>query len=127
MLIPAGLATVGGFAGMRASLPADFFELYSESAAWTRFTIAMLALNGLVGITAQPHMLSHERHRPERARRPHRPDLRHHGQAVLHHRLGPDRPDRRRDGRPAGRHAFATRRTPSAMPACTCSAPGWSA
>ncbi len=58
MLIPSGLAAVGGFAGMRAALPPDFFQLYSEVSGIDAFTIAMLTLNGLVGITAQPHMLS---------------------------------------------------------------------
>jgi Na+/proline symporter len=58
MLIPRGLTRVGGFAGMRASLPPDFFDLYNEVSGLGAFTIAMLALNGLVGIVAQPHMLS---------------------------------------------------------------------
>jgi Na+/proline symporter len=58
MLIPAGLSQVGGFAGMRASLPPDFFNLYSEVSGLTAFTIAMLAVNGIVGIVAQPHTLS---------------------------------------------------------------------
>jgi Na+/proline symporter len=58
MLIPAGLETVGGFRGLHASLPPGFFHLYSEVSGLDAFTIAMLTLNGLVGITAQPHMLS---------------------------------------------------------------------
>lgn len=58
MLIPAGLAAVGGFSGMRAALPPWFFDVYNESSQIDAFTIAMLTLNGLVGITAQPHMLS---------------------------------------------------------------------
>ena len=58
MLIPLGLRTVGGFAGMRQALPADFFNLYSSVSGMNAFTIAMLAINGFVGITAQPHMLS---------------------------------------------------------------------
>lgn len=58
LLIPAGLVAVGGFSGMRASLPADFFELYNESSGVDAFTILMLTLNGLVGITAQPHILT---------------------------------------------------------------------
>lgn len=58
MLIPAGLAAVGGFSGMRAQLPADFFQLYNDRSGIDAFTLAMLALNGLVGITAMPHMLS---------------------------------------------------------------------
>lgn len=58
MVIPAGLVAVGGFSGMRASLPANFFELYNEHSGIDGFTIAMLALNGLVGITTQPHILT---------------------------------------------------------------------
>jgi Na+/proline symporter len=58
MLIPTGLTAVGGFAGMRASLPPWFFEIYNEASRIDGFTIAMLTLNGLVGITAQPHILS---------------------------------------------------------------------
>ncbi|MBI5095218.1 MAG: sodium:solute symporter family protein [Candidatus Hydrogenedentes bacterium] len=58
LLIPRGLAVVGGFTGMRAELPPDFFNLYSEVSGLDAFTIAMLAVNGLVGIVAQPHMLS---------------------------------------------------------------------
>jgi Na+/proline symporter len=58
MLIPSGLASVGGIAGMRNVLPPDFFRLYSEVSGLDAFTIAMLAVNGIVGITAQPHMIS---------------------------------------------------------------------
>ncbi len=58
MLIPTGLSAVGGVSGLHASLPEDFFTLYSEVSGLTAFTIAMLAVNGIVGIVAQPHMLS---------------------------------------------------------------------
>lgn len=58
LLIPTGLYAVGGFTGMREVLPADHFRLYSDVSGLDAFTIAMLALNGLVGITAQPHILS---------------------------------------------------------------------
>jgi len=58
MLIPTGLTAVGGWTGVRASLPPWFFELYNEASRIDGFTIAMLTLNGLVGITAQPHILS---------------------------------------------------------------------
>jgi len=58
LLIPAGLWAVGGFRGMRASLPQDFFELYNEASGVGAFTILMLTLNGLIGITAQPHTLT---------------------------------------------------------------------
>ncbi|MCX8036062.1 MAG: sodium:solute symporter family protein [Candidatus Sumerlaeia bacterium] len=58
MLIPGGLSAVGGFKGMREVLSPDFFQLYSDVSGVTLFTITMLTLNGLVGITAQPHILS---------------------------------------------------------------------
>jgi Na+/proline symporter len=58
MLIPMGLSAVGGFAGMRAVLPADFFQLYNKNSGVDAFTIAMLTVNGLIGITAQPHTLT---------------------------------------------------------------------
>jgi Na+/proline symporter len=58
MLLPAGLQAVGGFQGMRATLAPDFFNLYSSVSGLDAFTIAMLAVNGIVGITAQPHMVS---------------------------------------------------------------------
>ena len=58
MLIPAGLEAIGGFSGMRENLPEDFFLLYSETSGLGAFMIAMLALNGVIGITAQPHMLA---------------------------------------------------------------------
>ena len=58
MLIPAGLKEIGGFSAMRESLPDDFFRLYSEEAGLGAFTIIMLAVNGIIGITAQPHMMS---------------------------------------------------------------------
>ncbi len=58
MLIPTGLTAVGGFSGMRASLPDNFFHLFSNELGLGWFTITMLALNGIIGITAQPHMVS---------------------------------------------------------------------
>lgn len=58
LLIPTGLSAVGGFEGMRASLPEEFFNLFSDKLGIGAFTILMLALNGVVGITAQPHMIS---------------------------------------------------------------------
>ena len=58
LLIPLGLNQVGGFTGMREVLPEDFFKVYSAASGLDGFTIAMLAINGFVGITAQPHILS---------------------------------------------------------------------
>jgi len=36
----------------------QFFDLYNELSGISAFTILMLTLNGLIGITAQPHILS---------------------------------------------------------------------
>jgi Na+/proline symporter len=58
MLIPSGLSAIGGFSGMRESLPENFFNLLSSELGLGGFTILMLAINGIVGITAQPHMVS---------------------------------------------------------------------
>jgi SSS family transporter len=58
LLIPNGFNRIGGFSGMRDSLPSDFFKLFSEESGMGTFMILMLAINGIVGITAQPHMMS---------------------------------------------------------------------
>ncbi|MGE5419930.1 MAG: sodium:solute symporter family protein [Chloroflexota bacterium] len=58
MLIPFGLKAVDGFAGMKAVLPEHFFDVFNSASGIDGFTIAMLAVNGIVGITAQPHMVS---------------------------------------------------------------------
>lgn len=58
LLIPLGLNQIGGFQGMRAVLPDHFFDLFNAASGIDAFTIAMLAVNGIVGITAQPHMIS---------------------------------------------------------------------
>jgi Na+/proline symporter len=58
MLIPLGLKEINGFAGMKAVLPDHFFDLFNSASGIDAFTIAMLAVNGIVGITAQPHMIS---------------------------------------------------------------------
>jgi Na+/proline symporter len=58
MLIPLGLTEIGGVSAMRESLPANFFDLFSPELGIGAFTILMLALNGVIGITAQPHMVS---------------------------------------------------------------------
>ncbi len=58
LLIPSGLSAVGGFEGMRNTLPYDFFQLFNDKVNIGAFTILMLALNGIVGISAQPHMVS---------------------------------------------------------------------
>jgi Na+/proline symporter len=58
MLIPLGLKEIGGFQYMRGVLPDNFFDLFNSASGIDGFTIAMLAVNGIVGITAQPHMVS---------------------------------------------------------------------
>jgi len=58
MLIPLGLKEIGGFQYMRGVLPDNFFDLFNSASGINGFTIAMLAVNGIVGITAQPHMVS---------------------------------------------------------------------
>jgi Na+/proline symporter len=57
MLIPLGWNVVGGLAGMKASLAPFQFSLSTPSGIGP-WVIAMLTVNGLVGIMAQPHMLA---------------------------------------------------------------------
>jgi Na+/proline symporter len=57
MLIPLGWHVVGGLGGMKASLAPSFFSLSTPSGIGP-WVIAMLTVNGLVGIMAQPHMLA---------------------------------------------------------------------
>jgi Na+/proline symporter len=58
LLIPLGLHELGGFTALRDVLPADFFKVYSSKSGMSAFNIAMLSVNGIVGITSQPHMLT---------------------------------------------------------------------
>ena len=58
MLIPLGLREIGGFSSMKSALPGHFFDLFNSASGIDAFTIVMLAVNGIVGITAQPHMIS---------------------------------------------------------------------
>ncbi len=69
MLIPLGWGVVGGLHGMKASLEPFRFSLATPSGIGP-WVIAMLTVNGLVGIMAQPQ---HARHRRDRARRAHLP------------------------------------------------------
>ena len=57
MLLPLGWELVGGLDGMRASLPPSYFSLATPSGIGP-WVIAMLTVNGLVGIMAQPHQLA---------------------------------------------------------------------
>jgi Na+/proline symporter len=57
MLLPLGWQLVGGLAGMHASLAPSWFSLATPSGVGP-WAIAMLTVNGLVGIMAQPHQLA---------------------------------------------------------------------
>ncbi len=57
MLIPLGWNVVGGLTGMKTSLEPFRFSLSTPSGIGP-WVIAMLTVNGLVGIMAQPHMLA---------------------------------------------------------------------
>ena len=57
MLIPLGWSEVGGMAGMRQVLEPYRFSLATPRGIGFYF-IAVLTLNGLIGICAQPHMLA---------------------------------------------------------------------
>jgi Na+/proline symporter len=57
MLIPLGWHVVGGLGGMKASLAPFRFSLSTPSGIGP-WVIAMLTVNGLVGIMAQPHMIA---------------------------------------------------------------------
>ena len=57
LLIPLGLARIGGFTGIRETLEPDMLSMVTPGDVGV-FTIVMLTINGLVGIVAQPHMLA---------------------------------------------------------------------
>jgi Na+/proline symporter len=57
MLVPLGWQVVGGLDGMQASLEPFRFSLATPSGIGP-WMIAMLTINGLVGIMAQPHQLA---------------------------------------------------------------------
>ena len=57
LLIPLGWSVVGGLDGMKASLEPFRFSLATPSGIGP-WVIAMLTVNGLVGIMAQPHQLA---------------------------------------------------------------------
>jgi Na+/proline symporter len=57
MLIPPGLALVGGMDGLRESLAPHQLSLATPEGIGP-WVIAVLTLNGLIGIMAQPHMLA---------------------------------------------------------------------
>ena len=57
MLIPLGWGVVGGWGGMKQTLPDHFFSLATPKEVGPWF-IVMLTVNGVVGIMAQPHILA---------------------------------------------------------------------
>ena len=57
LLVPLGWSVVGGLDGMKASLEPFRFSLATPSGIGP-WAIAMLTINGLVGIMAQPHQLA---------------------------------------------------------------------
>jgi Na+/proline symporter len=57
MLIPLGLSAVGGFTGIRETLPPEMLSMVTPGDVGL-FTILMLTINGLIGIVAQPHILA---------------------------------------------------------------------
>ena len=57
MLIPLGWNLVGGIGGMKQTLPHYFFSMSTPQEIGPWF-IAMLTLNGLIGVMAQPHMIA---------------------------------------------------------------------
>ena len=75
MLIPTRSNPVGGIDGMQASLEPFRFSLATPSGIGP-WVIAMLTINGLVGIMAQPHQFGDRRHRERRADVPDRHALR---------------------------------------------------
>lgn len=57
VLIPLGWGLVGGFKGMKQTLPPHHFSLATPEGIGPWF-IFMLTVNGLIGIMAQPHMMA---------------------------------------------------------------------
>ncbi len=57
LLIPLGLAQVGGFTGVRETLAPQMLSMVTPGDVGV-FTIFMLTVNGLIGIVAQPHILA---------------------------------------------------------------------
>ncbi len=57
LLIPLGLMRIGGFSSIQSSVHPEMLSLVTPGDIGA-FTILMLTINGLVGITAQPHMLA---------------------------------------------------------------------
>lgn len=59
LVLPFGFHRVGGFAGLHAALPANFFTIFSpQGGELSKFNVLMLVLSGLAGIVVQPHMMA---------------------------------------------------------------------
>jgi Na+/proline symporter len=59
LLVPFGLHAAGGFAGLHHKLPPTFFHVFSDAGGeLSAFNVTMLVISGLVGITAQPHIMA---------------------------------------------------------------------
>lgn len=59
LVLPFGLAKVGGFAGLHRVLDPKFFAIFSPAGGeLTPFNVTMLVVSGLAGIIAQPHMMA---------------------------------------------------------------------
>jgi Na+/proline symporter len=59
LVLPFGLAKVGGFAGLHRVLDPQFFSIFSPAGGeLTPFNVTMLVVSGLAGIIAQPHMMA---------------------------------------------------------------------
>ncbi|MCZ2155620.1 MAG: sodium:solute symporter family protein [Bryobacterales bacterium] len=57
MLVPLGLAEIGGFTSIREKLPPEMISMVAPGDIGI-FMILILTINGLIGIMAQPHMLA---------------------------------------------------------------------
>lgn len=57
LLVPFAFSRVGGFTSLHEALPAHMFDLFS-SGEITPYVIAMMTLNGLVGVIAMPHHMA---------------------------------------------------------------------
>ena len=59
LVLPFGFARAGGFRGLHALVPPEFFHVFSAGGGeLSPFAVTMLAVSGLVGITVQPHMMA---------------------------------------------------------------------
>jgi len=57
LLLPFLLSAIGGLAGMREQVPSDMLSIVAPAEIGV-FYVAIIALNGLIGIVTQPHTLA---------------------------------------------------------------------